>query len=86
MWMTFLFLMTSIHALFIYREKSFFPRHVYICRRWERKYYDIVSCDVCDGLIGNRSQSMKLPFETQVIVDEHRDEQLRKAAELLSQN
>ena len=62
-----------LNALFIYREKSFFSYHVYTCCRWERKYCDIVSCDVCDGLIGNRSESTKLPFETQVIVDEHRD-------------
>lgn len=73
----------SMLCLFIERN-LFFSHHVYTCRRWERKYYDIVSCDVCDGLIGNRSESTKLPFETQVIVDEHR--LTRTAAARLSYN
>lgn len=71
--MTVLFSMTSIQCFVYLSREIFFSHHVYTCRRWERKYYDIVSCDVCDGLIGNRSESAKLPFETQVIVDEHRD-------------
>lgn len=63
---TVLFLMTTIQCFVYLSREIFFPRHVYTCRRWEKKYYDIVLCDVCDGLIGNTSECthMKLPFET----------------------
>lgn len=48
-WLTFLFLMTSIQCfVYLSREIFFLPRHVCTCRRRERKYCDIVKGDVWD--------------------------------------